>query len=181
MFTKQWVHQVRSRDSRNLVTPFMQAGNKPARYYATLRASGLGPLFTRAYLPWTGVSLTGSEQESAPILKFSLLQGPKFLVNSRIPFVIETCFLQSRHPLSQSYRAILPNSLRSIISIRLSLLSQSTCPSSRYGYLESFSFFFLWVQGISQTFQLSWLSSFSQHYTSSKISFSWILRQEYLT
>jgi hypothetical protein len=67
MFTGQRVHQVKVRDSGNLVTSLVQAGNKPARYYATIRASELGPLFTSAYFPWTGYSRTGSEQKSAPI------------------------------------------------------------------------------------------------------------------
>ena len=48
IFTSQWVHWAQIRDSRNLVTSLVQAGNKPARYYATVRASELGPLFTRA-------------------------------------------------------------------------------------------------------------------------------------
>ena len=48
MFTAQRVHQASIWDSGNLVTPLVQAGNQPARYYATIRASELGPLFTSA-------------------------------------------------------------------------------------------------------------------------------------
>ncbi len=47
-----------------------------------------------------------------------------FLINSRTPFDIETCYLHSRHPLYQRYRARLPNSLKSIPPIRLGFLSQ---------------------------------------------------------
>ena len=42
------VHQVQGRDSGNLVISLVQAGIQPARYYATVRASELGPLFTSA-------------------------------------------------------------------------------------------------------------------------------------
>ena len=48
IFTAQRVHQASIRDSGNLVTPLVQAGIQPARYYATVRASELGPLFTSA-------------------------------------------------------------------------------------------------------------------------------------
>lgn len=48
IYTARYVHLAQPRDSRNLVTSLVQAGNKPARYYATVRASELGPLFTRA-------------------------------------------------------------------------------------------------------------------------------------
>ena len=48
MLTAQRFHRTKARDSGNLVTSLVQAGIKPARYYATMRASELGPLFTRA-------------------------------------------------------------------------------------------------------------------------------------
>ena len=48
IFTAQRVHQASIRDSGNLVIPLVQAGIQPARYYATVRASELGPLFTSA-------------------------------------------------------------------------------------------------------------------------------------
>ena len=48
IFTAQRVRRACARDSGDLVTPLVQAGIKPARYYATMRASELGPLFTRA-------------------------------------------------------------------------------------------------------------------------------------
>lgn len=153
MITTQYVHQARSRDSRNLVTPFMQVDNKSTRYYATLRTSELGPLFTRDYHPWKGVSLTGSEQESATIQIISDWQWPVFLINSRASLVIATWFLQTRHPLFRRYRAILPSSLGPVFLIRFSLFSQSTFPRSRYDYLKSFKIFFLLTQGIDQPFQ----------------------------
>lgn len=92
----------------------VQVGNKPTRYYATVRASELGPLFTSAYLPWKKVSRTGSEQESVAILTITGLQPPVFLINSRAPLVTATCPLQDRHPFYRRYRANLPNSLNAI-------------------------------------------------------------------
>ncbi len=64
-------------------------------------------------------------------------QPSVFLLNSRTPLVIETCFLQSRHPFIQSYRASLPSSLRSVLLIRLSLFSQDTFTGSWYGHNKS--------------------------------------------
>jgi len=40
-----------ARDSVDLVTPFMQATNQVARYFATLRELLLLPPFTRSWLP----------------------------------------------------------------------------------------------------------------------------------
>jgi hypothetical protein len=48
IYTAKYVHWAQPRDSRNLVASLVQAANKTARYYATVRASELGPLFTRA-------------------------------------------------------------------------------------------------------------------------------------
>ena len=123
MLTAQRFHRTKVRDSGNLVASLVQAGNKPARYYATMRASELGPLFTSAYSHCTGYSRTGSEQRSAPIHTLTGLQGPVFLINSRTPFVTATRNLHSWHPLYLRYRANLPNSLDSITPIRLSLFS----------------------------------------------------------
>jgi hypothetical protein len=47
-----------------------------------------------------------------------------FLINSRAPFVTATRYLHTWHPLYRRYRANLPNSLDSIIPIRLGLFSQ---------------------------------------------------------
>ena len=64
-----------------------------------------------------------------------------FLINSRTPLVIETCYLHSRHPLYRRYGANMPNSLKSIPLIRLGLLSQ--------GHLSRF-----WVRLIEIIFLL---------------------------
>ena len=48
IFTAQRVHRAVDRDIGDLVASLVQADNKSARYYATVRASELGPLFTSA-------------------------------------------------------------------------------------------------------------------------------------
>jgi hypothetical protein len=47
-----------------------------------------------------------------------------FLLNSRTPRVIATCIFLCRHHLYRRYMANMPNSLRSIPPIRLSLFNQ---------------------------------------------------------
>ena len=51
----QCVQGVHVRDSRDLVTPFMQVVNKTTRHFATLRELQLFPPFTSSQLPWKGV------------------------------------------------------------------------------------------------------------------------------
>ena len=117
VFTTWCVHRVPARDSGDLVTPLVQADIKSARYYATLRASELGPLFTSAYIPWKGFSRTGSGQESTSILIFTDLLRSTFLLNSRTALVNATCgLLNLRHSFYRRYRANMPNSLSYIIS-----------------------------------------------------------------
>ena len=48
IFTAHRFHQVLVRDTWNHVTSLVQVGIQPTRYYATVRASELGPLFTSA-------------------------------------------------------------------------------------------------------------------------------------
>lgn len=154
IFTTKQVHSATLRDSGNLVTSLVQVGIQPTRYYATMRASELGPLFTSPSTGWTRVWGTGSEQKSAPIRTIAGLQGPVFLTNSRTPLVIETYRLHDRHPLFRSYRAILPNSLKSVLRIRLSLLNQGTFLGSRYDHDQSLSRGFSWVLGLGETLRL---------------------------
>ena len=154
MLTAQRFHRTKVRDSGNLVTSLVQAGNKPARYYATMRASELGPLFTSAYSHCTGYSRTGSEQKSAPIHTLTGLQGPVFLINSRTPLVTATRNLHFWHPLYLRYRAILPNSLDSITPIRLGLFSQGHPSRFSVRFLEILFGTFSLTLGLNLTLRL---------------------------
>ena len=62
-----------------------------------------------------------------------------FLLNSRSPLVTATSSLQSWHPFSRSYGAILPSSFAVLYPSHLRLLTLGTCVSSRYGHLCGFS------------------------------------------
>jgi len=65
----------------------MQAGNYPARNFATLGPLELQPPFTEGYIQGIIPILCfcGTGQASVPILNISILQIPVFLVNSRYP------------------------------------------------------------------------------------------------
>ncbi len=87
-----------------------------------------------------------------------------FLLNSRSPLVTATSSLQSWHPFSRSYGAILPSSFAVLYPSHLRLLTLGTCVSSRYGHLCGFSR----DQGI---IRLSLTSSRSSHHDGSPIDY----------
>ena len=86
--TRKYFQKAPIRDSDNLVKPFMQVAIHTTRYYATLRASELGPPFEGPSLPWKEVSDTPTGQVSPSIHSFSAQHLATFLVNSRTVLVI---------------------------------------------------------------------------------------------
>ena len=101
--------------------PFMQDGTYPPRNFATLGPSELQPPFT-----WISTlclhilfSLTGTGQASDPILHFSILQSPVFLINSRFSHFYDAMKINSGPSFFQSYRVNLQSSFNIVISIAL--------------------------------------------------------------
>ena len=88
------IHREHEGDSGEVVTPFMHVGTYPTRNFATLGPSELQPPFTGAsdLCVYTFRSPSGTGQVSVPLLPFSSLQRPVFLVNSRPPFFSDTSF-----------------------------------------------------------------------------------------
>jgi hypothetical protein len=83
-------HQVKTRDSGAVVTPFMQVGTYPTRDFATLEPSELQLPFIGTYILNLNqknlnkkISSYNTGQASDPIPHFSILQSPVFLINSR--------------------------------------------------------------------------------------------------
>ncbi len=122
----------------------MQAAIQTARYYATLRASGIRPAVW-----WALASLEGGFGHhhwaglTSYTKPFGVAAGYVFGKQSGGPC---HCDLHSpptqfgdehRHPFYRSYGANLPSSLGRFYLSCLSLLSQGTCVGSRYGFLAS--------------------------------------------
>jgi len=86
------IHQGHEGDSGEVVIPFMHVGTYPTRNFATLGPSELQPPFTGAsdLCVYTFRSPSGTGQVSVPLLPFSSLQRPVFLINSRPPLFSDT-------------------------------------------------------------------------------------------
>jgi len=113
-----WAH---SRDSREVVMPFMQDGTYPPRNFATLGPLWLQPPFTLDSFQCLhiSISLKSTGQASNPILHFSILQSSVFLLNSRFSYFYDTVIIKYRSSFFRSYRVNLQSSLTMVISIAL--------------------------------------------------------------
>ena len=114
-------HWVNIGDSGEVVMPFMQDGTYPPRNFATLGPSELQPPFiwisiSCLHIPF---SLTDTGQASDPILHFSILQSPVFLINSRFSHFYDAMNTISGPSFFQSYRVNLQSSFNIVISIAL--------------------------------------------------------------
>ena len=102
------VHKNNTRDSKAVVTPFMQDGTYPSRNFATLGPSGLWPPFTGTYILdcYLEISSCSIGQVSDFIHYITILQNLMFLLNSRcFLFLVYILFF-----LSRSYKVNLPSS-----------------------------------------------------------------------
>ena len=118
-------HQVKIRDSGAVVIPFMQVGTYPTRDFATLEPSELQLPFIGTYI----LSLNKNLNKRSFILQhraglrpytssFDFAESCVFNKQSPLHFQyhLTTLFLSIvKHPLSRSYRVILPSSFNFII------------------------------------------------------------------
>jgi len=130
----------------------MQVGTYPTRNFATLGPLWLQPPFTGVYISNffnLKISPYSTGQVSDPLLHFTILQSPVFLINSRYPLFcfVFIWFLIIWHSFSRSYRVILPSSFNIIFSIHLHILYLFTGVGFQYGFFVSgfFSNKFLYI------------------------------------
>ena len=128
-------HWVNIGDSREVVMPFMQDGTYPPRNFATLGPSELQPPFI-----WISIlclhilfSLTDTGQASDPILHFSILQSPVFLINSRFSHFYDAINLKLRALFLPKLQSQLAEFLQYCYLNRLSIKYQFTCVGFQYG------------------------------------------------
>ena len=104
------------------------------------------------YKPQLLVSSISTGQASDPILPFTILQSPVFLVNSRSPLFCYTFqkLPSKRYPFSRSYGVNLPSSFSIVLSIAL-VYSTSLPESVLSTVYDSFSFFLEQINKLTKT------------------------------
>lgn len=113
-------HRNNTRDSREVVKPFMHVKTYLTRDFATLGPLQLQPPFTdtcikkqtNIYSPFN-IRTYSTGQVSDPIHHFTISQSPVFLINSRFPLFL---YPPKRYSFSRSYRVNLPSSFNIITS-----------------------------------------------------------------